>query len=558
MYKLMIWFFIPYIIIMIITHAISMYSYYNTFVAMKEEIVAVNIQALDQTKEILDRRLAEIGLPHSSQGETVVLIGEQQIRQLLEGLVQAPEGWAYITDKQGQVLVSTAAQGTEGQSPRPRTISTPGPRQGVFEKTVDGNAMTVVYNTSSHNNWQYVVVQPTGTVMDSVSAAQRTTLTALAISFVIGACIVLYMAYRNSRPLQALLRRVMEGLEGETPTGKDAYGLIEEKLRALTVGKAQLEQRMTEQLPRLRHRFIDQLLKGEFSSEDEIRQRLGHAGISLGNGHYCVTVLQLHLYEDEASSQPELKRLDKVRMIAREVLLSVTRAEDYLYDIDEDKIALLYACKKEGDEACQDGLTQLLSPVKELLEERLTVRCLLAAGSMSGGLSEISRSYEEARQALAAGDPLNPDGPIVWYSDLPRGMHSYSYPADLEGRLVNLIKAGNETETHALLMELQEENFIRRQLTQPMLQLFLYDLIGTVMKLSEQLNQHEGDTREAYAEALLLQLDEYANMGSIFLLVEEACLQLCHSQHARKRSRNVGLRDQVVDFVRQSYAEPGD
>ncbi|MFS0725982.1 helix-turn-helix domain-containing protein [Paenibacillus sp. 1P07SE] len=680
MYKLMIRFFVPYIIIMIITHAISMYSNYNTFVAMKEEVVAVNVQALEQTKEILDRRFAEIdliakqltnnprvynyqtvtepfqgrstyrtveivkelydykqsnnfifdyylyyhasdmvisadtsyrlpafldtiygyvgrdaeawrsylksqffhqhilpsepltirgreqamltyvhsiGLPHSSQGEVVVLIDERQVRQLLEGLVQDSTGRAYIADKQGQILVDTGTRGPDGTTrAAPAAISTPGPRQGVFEKSVDGDAMTVVYTTSSHNNWQYVVAQPTGTVMDSVTAAQRTTLTALAISFLIGACIALYMAYRNSLPLQTILKRVMDGLEGEVSKGKDAYALIEEKIRQLTLGKAQLEQRMTDQLPMLRHTSIGQLLKGEFSSEDEIRRLLRHAGLPLARGHYCVCVLHLHLYHEEEGVQPALKQLDKARIIAREVLLSVTRDTDFLYDIDEDKIALLYACPDGVEADCREELTALMTPVKELLEQRLPMRCLLAAGSVSGALAEISRSYEEARQALAAGYLQESTETILWHEDLPQGLHSYSYPADVEGRLANLIKAGNESEMLGLLRELYEENFVHRQLTQPMLQLFLYDLIGTVMKLSELLEQYEDDTREAYAEALLLQLDEYADLGAVYHMVQEACLQLCRIQHDRKRSRNVGLRDEVVAFVDASFTDP--
>ncbi|MBD2845959.1 AraC family transcriptional regulator [Paenibacillus sp. IB182496] len=681
MHKLMIRFFVPYLLILIVTHGISMYTYYHTLNVMERDVLEVNRQALEQTKNILDRRLSElemivsqlsnaprvtnyqtvtepfegvstyrtlelvkelydykqsnnfiadyylyyqasdmvisantsyrlpafysdiygytdldaaqwremlgdgyhykrilparemdvrgkrermvtylhsIGMPHSSKGVVVILIRESEIRSLLARLVHAEEGRAYLAGADGSVIVSTAQEEipTSGTMPMPEL---PYGSSGQFKRELDGKEATVNYTTSAHSDWTYVAMQPTSAVLDTVSAVQRTIWTTLLMSLAVGLLIAVYMAYRGSRPLRELVQRVRERFGGEAADheARDAYGLIEGTLERLWVNKDELETKIEAQLPLLRFAFFERLLKGELVTQDEIMRMRQHAGVELLGGCSGVCVIQLDQRPVAETLQTDASpaRLVRLRVLAKEALSGALPAGCHLHDLGGDKLALLYTTATDELERAAKEMEALVERIDRILLERLQMRCVLACGGVYAAGGEIARSCEEARRMLATAGYREEEARIVRHDGQPRNVLSYAYTTEQETRLLHLLKAGNTEEAGALLDRIERDNFHDRELSLSLLRLLLYNLGEVAMRLAELPGGADGE-RQRQLEHILLRLDEQGDPAEMFAALRELLLSVGREMHERKRSRNEGLRDRIVDYVRSSYANP--
>jgi two-component system, response regulator YesN len=668
--KIIIRFLIPYIILMFITHAISLYTSYKTLDVMRSEAVAGNINALNQTKDLLERRFKEVdlfinqllttpriqnfqsvkkpfegvltyqtielleemydykkfnnfiydyylyyknsdlvvstnttykmsafysdvygykdmdveewkslligtyhfrkvlpsqlmkvknqtrsmmtyvssmGLPFSSHGAAVVLINKEEIDKMLGSQSKSNDGWAYIAEENGEILTSISWNGEEIVS-----IDLPENRhQGMIKEKINSTDMIVTYTKSNYNGWVYVMVKPKSTVMNNVNDIQKTTIVSLILSVFIGAIIALYLANRNSKPLKSIVRHVLERFDTDTIQSKDAYGLIEGTISQLSSDNQELQKRIKEHKPILRFTIFDHLLKGEFTSEQEMKRMLNHTGISVTGNFYCVVIF--YLKAEPTSEDNVLVQLDKERVLVKEVIRNVTLDLGYIHDLEEDQMAFLYIGESENFKECVDDLRGKMSQIENVLSNQLIIQSKIVIGGIYKDITGVSRSFEEARKTFRLSGFHNKTN-ILWYNDLPKGGKAYYYPAEVESRLINFVLAGDEIELSKLLKQLFQENFLDKQLSLPILQLFVYELMGTLMKLMEHLNR--SSEKKDYLEAMIIQLESLTDLRETYLTIEQMYREICKEIDERKNSRNVSLRDTIKEYIQFSYHNP--
>src|SRR5690606_9655381 len=107
-----------------------------------------------------------------------------------------------------------------------------------------------------------------------------------------GLFIALYLAYRNSKPLRALVRQISDKLSYEQGH-RDAFGFIENTVSKLISNNEQLTTEIEAQRPLLKSTFFERLLKGGYVTTSEINVWQRHVQISLNGNYYVVAMLQL-------------------------------------------------------------------------------------------------------------------------------------------------------------------------------------------------------------------------------------------------------------------------
>ncbi|WP_157800897.1 helix-turn-helix domain-containing protein [Bacillus solitudinis] len=667
--KIILHFLIPYIIIMLVTHSVGLYTSYKTLEIMKSEVVSINISSLNQTKDILERRLHEVdliirqllntprvnnyqsvtqpfkglstyrtmelieelfdykesnnfifdyylyyknsdlvvsanttyrmssfyssmynyeeldmngwrkfltenyhfkeilpsqtmkiqnqtkslityvqslGLPFSSHGAIVILLNNDEIHKMLGRHSKSDEGWAYILNADGEIITSVSWTGEEIIP-----INIPENNEGMLEKKINSKDMIITYTKSSDNGWVYVMAKPTSTVMSIVNTIQKTAVITLILSLFMGVIIALFMAKRNSKPLNSILRKVTESFDGDTMETKDAYRLIEGTIARLASDNDELEKKVKDQIPILRLTFFEQLLKGEFTTEQDMKRLLVHTGVSITGNYYCVAIF--HLKDFKNNEKDELLQLDKARVLAKELILNLTHENCHVHNLEEDQIALLYTCNLKDENLCRTKLTTIINQVGDVLSNQLLIQSTIAVGSLYENISGVPRSFEEAKKALSTSSFQNKKA-MIWYENLPKWNYSFHYPFEVESRLINFVKAGDEKETGLLLNQLYEENFIKKQLSFPLSQLFMYELMGTLSKLAEHVNKSE-ENRDNYLAVLLTQMELKKDLQKTYKIIENVFYDLCNDINERKKSRNVELKDNIKEYIQANFSD---
>ena len=476
--------------------------------------------------------LQSIGLGFVPRGTVVVLIDEREVQKLLGGLVGSGEGWAYIADPSGRII-SSVSRHPEGLVP----IDIPQETRGQIRRSVNGSDMMITFTTSDYNGWKYMVVHPTSVVLNKVNYIQKITFTCVALSLLAGILIAYFLAYRNSKPLKTIIAKVMDQFGGEPHQPGNAYRIIEKTLLRLANNNDELERRIREQIPLLQLTYIEQLLKGDFTSEKEIVHRLQQTGVELAGRYYTVLIVQFAFSGRMDNGKDD--SFDKERVLIKEALHNALQSRGFLHDLDNDKIAVVYASDAENVPQCKRDVVTVMEKTALLLSIQLHIRTQAAAGGIYENVADISRSFKEARIALNRVQ-VRDGNAILWYDEIPQEYNSYYYPAELERRILNLVRAGDEPETLRLMDQLYAENFVNRQLSLPILRLFLSDLAGSLLKqaeLLERVNPRLSDD----IDGLLARMEAYDDPVAIFEHVRKLHADLCREFYERKKSKNEDL-----------------
>lgn len=513
-------------------------NYYN------RKFLPSRMMTLRNKQQQMVTYLQSFGYSGVSNGVVVVLIDNAEIQNLLQRLVTSRDGWAYIADETGQII-SYVAENKDDPVPIPKQAD----KQGMIEEELSSRKMIVTYTTSDYNRWTYVVAQPASLVWDKVNYIRRITITSIAVSLLAGIGIALYLAYRNGKPLKSIVRHALERFERDSFHSKDAYGFIEGALLRLSDNNEELEKKMQEQIPLLRHTFFERLLKGEFTSDSEMERLPEHIGVEVAGRYYTVAIL--HTRFEKLAKENLLERLDISRVLVKEILRSVGHERYYEHNVDEDKIAVLFISGLEDRQKYAETLQAALEQIMRLISGQLDARVTIAVGGICEQIASVSRSYEEARKVLSNSVSLNASNAVVHYEEVPQSKNACYFPADLEVRLMNVTKSGNEQQVADILQRLYRENFVERRLSLPLVRLFLYDLLATLMRTMEYL-----DMQDEAVERIIDTLESDPDPGQTFRSIENVFTRLCRMTEERKKSRNIRLKDQMIAYLEAVSSNP--
>lgn len=192
--------------------------------------------------------LHSFGFSAFSQASVILILNYEEISKLFQGIDISNGGWAYITDEQENVIAMVSDQPLEHHP----IVLPPDKKNGIFKRTMDSKDIIVTYVTSEYNNWTYVAAQPAEIVLEKINYIKKITLSIVLVFLFVGITVASYLAYRNSKPVHALLRT-----------------------------NAELEKKIQRQLPYIRTAFFDRLLKGEFNAIDDIKTLMKHVKVNL-------------------------------------------------------------------------------------------------------------------------------------------------------------------------------------------------------------------------------------------------------------------------------------
>ena len=204
-------------------------------------------------------------------------------------------------------------------------------------------------------------------------------------------------------------------------------------------------------------------------------------GIEMGGNGY-IGMLNINGYAG-MDSEDYVRELSVARLFVNQQLQAMY-PEWILTDWGSGQIAFIIQGQdhpRSGPLPIEAGLHQLIETVYS--QYRLSVN--IALGSPYDVLQDISRSFDEARQALQFAASIGAGG-ITRFQDMIRESEMYDYSLETEQRLVNTIKAGHMEEGERIIEGLFARNFEERELSYDMRQQFIVELKGTLLKLTEQ------------------------------------------------------------------------
>ncbi|WP_296979073.1 AraC family transcriptional regulator [Thermobacillus sp. ZCTH02-B1] len=210
-------------------------------------------------------------------GVLVFRIDQARLAELLRTLSPYDEGVTFTWDPAGSFWLS--ADGSSADSPFVRAlmerIDAAGGRSGSFLTEWKGQTYAVSYGTLSRiaSDWRYVSASPIGKITAPVVFISKAILLVSLAALGLAAILAWLASLRIYSPIRRLVA-LFAGGRG-APAG-DEFTLIEREWLDLNRERAELHNRIREQLPFVKHGFLHQLLQGHLHaySEADLRRRM--------------------------------------------------------------------------------------------------------------------------------------------------------------------------------------------------------------------------------------------------------------------------------------------
>jgi two-component system, response regulator YesN len=489
--------------------------------------------------------IKSLGNYNDVNGSVIMLVDSNEILKLLNGLNVSKDSWVYIADKSNNILLSVNSGGIGFKSIEDKDFDP----EGITQLKIDDRDMLVTATSSNYNGWKYVLIQPSNIVLSQVTYIKTIISVFVLVSFVLGLVVSFILAYKNTKPVISLIDTINSKYSNEINSSVDAYGYIQDSLLKLIGDYESMDKSIKEQLPFLNNAFFESILKGQFHTNNEIELLSKYIGIEIISKHYAVAILSFNLSESEAEKQ--IKEVQGQKVMLREHIEGQYENNIYLFNISMTRTAFIIQLGNDSrnyENQLRDLIGRLTIDLERLLKRNFSI----SVGKVYDSPLDISRSYEESQQGIYWAMWKSVNG-VVWYEDIVKESKSYYYPFEIENKLINEAKSGRYETINLILRDVFRENFQNRQLSTDMLQLLMFDMIGSITKIIEKFSL--GDQYYNEAMYILKKKDEQTSEWFNFK-INNLYSDICSNINERKRNNDASLIKKITVFIDNSYANP--
>lgn len=412
-----------------------------------------------------------------NDGFLLIYIPKKEISALLSSINLGGNGAIYIEDKSGN-LITYLSQGPCNISDIQESVQRSLPNgQTLRNIVVDGEDMLVT--TFQSSSYTYVAVQSQNIVLKKVNDLKVILQTILVVSGLVSIFVAYLFARRTAKPLQDIINNLPED---ENRSG-DIYSIIKSAMMEVKANNMELQKTLLDQIPYLKSSFLRRLIQGEIQSSQEARQIIA-SYIPTENYMYSILLICPDQYNTSVDTLDFAVTSTLTGMI--EQTFAQVDENVVCCTLNEQQLAVMLCFRNCAEEEFKRQAEELVLQVQGRLPVNIVDSIVIAGGNIVKELIQLSDSYEKAQLAFGT-KYTNKNSSIFWYKESGHLNYSYYFPSEIETRLVCGVKKGDIQSVEKGLEYLFQRNFVELQLSASMRKIFLYQLLGTLTKLNDQL-----------------------------------------------------------------------
>jgi AraC-like DNA-binding protein len=468
-----------------------------------------------------------------TQANLIIMVDRKKISVLFGSMDWLNNGYLYVIDAEGRIVFSNDYNSNHEEYLKDSFDSGHGYR-------IIGNApegpLALSYVTSNQQGWKYISLMPTEIYMKRVEYIKWVSWLIFMITLLVGLLLVVGMTYHSYSPVKKIMNVL--GMNNMPNLEQDEFRFIQHTLQSTIEEKARLLSQMDEQKPIVRSNILLRILEGKFSSRSQMSLPLETVDIHFPYECFMVAVLEFDIPDGDID----------IALIDIAVQEYLEKRQDkhfifYLIEAGHERLALLLNVVKEY---CVDDQ---LKKLQHYIIGELGISCNAGVGAWKSGLGTVNRSYAEALRALNY-KLYRGISPVIWYNDIVQNDQSYYYPLETERQLIVCLKTGDLKESKKHLDYIFRENLEKRALLPAMYSFLFLDIMGTLIKVLNELNLNIGDVFGADFD-FATDIQGYSSVR-LYELVNILCGHI--EQH--KKSHNILLADKIHGYIKKNYHDP--
>ncbi|MEJ3718374.1 helix-turn-helix transcriptional regulator [Paenibacillus polymyxa] len=422
----------------------------------------------------------------------------------------------------------------------------------TLEKTEHQPARQIIYAKSAYNNWTYL------TVLDKkeIANAFQTTKFGIIMMGLVLTLLIVVVAYiiaiYFTKPFQQIKRSLPKNpnFTFKNEPSKNEIEWIINSIDNIVTEKESLESLIQSEMPQLETQLILNLFRKRVSAEELARKmpRLGYPQIE--NQMYITLLVQLDNLGDREPSDKDILLL-AINKIVEETIPEQQRMLPIILNDNTQATILILAGKSAQEMRKQvlDRATLLIQHVKEYLNVSISIGISTAYDN----LLESKEACEMSKQALHHRLNLGKES-IIFYEDISMvisGPVLLHYPAELESKLFDAIRIGDEEQVyhtvHSLLAEMMTKNNHSMNF-----EVLLVRFVNNLIQLEQLLGIEVLLTQDNHA--LYHRLLDIRNPEEIErMLLEQVIFPMVKSMKEKTNQQFRCLSEKIAAIIRAEY-----
>lgn len=321
-----------------------------------------------------------------------------------------------------------------------------------------------------------------------------------------------------------------------------------EELETVNQEKHQLEEVVAKQKPIITSSYIQKLMLGTISSEEEIPYIKKHLEIPEGNFSYNILYAVAYNNSDtgengltngrEALSSVEFSKL------LNSSLHSFLGEPFYCFSPADRTYAILLCCQEEEEDSLLMDTQARMVKLHEHLLDTYGIWIFAGIGRTTDNLMNVWECYEQANEAISY---TTQNYFFFPYEIIKKKSNAFYYPPEISTKLIHFITTGNTAQVLELFNLIHRENIEERSLPVNLLKYLLSDIRNTLLKARFALPS--GADPEAVRE-LDSRFDEHLS----FKLCEDLALILC--KMFTEEVAEDDLIGAIEKYIQKNYNDP--
>ncbi|KAF6636439.1 AraC family transcriptional regulator [Paenibacillus sp. EKM208P] len=496
-------------------------------------------------------------LPVFSKKKQAIALSDISL-QTLNHTIQTEDHMAvFILNKQGDLMYETqpAEQLLSTQQLQHISEATVKPNNTgmlTLEKTDQQPARQVIYAKSAYNNWTYLTVLDKKEIADAFQTTKFGIIVMGLVLTLLMVVVAYFIAIYFTKPFQQIKRSLPKNpnFAFKNEPSKNEIEWIINSIDNIVTEKESLESLIQSEMPQLETQLILNLFRKRISAEELARKmpRLGYPQIE--NQMYITLLVQLDNLGDRDPSDKDVLLL-AINKIVEETIPEQQRMLPIILNDNTQATILILTGLSEQEMRKQvlDDATLLVRNVKEYLNVSISIGISTAYDN----LLESKEACEMSKQALHHRLNLGKES-IIFYEDISMvisGPVLLHYPTELESKLFDAIRIGDEEQVYHTVHSLLEEMMIKNNHSMNF-EVLLVRFVNNLIQLEQLLGIEVLLTQDNHA--LYHRLLDIRNPEEIErMLIEQVIFPMVKSMKEKTNQQFRCLSEKIAAIIRAEY-----
>lgn len=496
-------------------------------------------------------------LPVFSKKKQAIALSDISL-QTLNHTIQTEDHMAvFILNKQGDLMYETQPAGQllstqQLQHISEATVKPNNTGMLTLEKTDQQPARQVIYAKSAYNNWTYLTVLDKKEIADAFQTTKFGIIMMGLVLTLLMVVVAYFIAIYFTKPFQQIKRSLPKNpnFAFKNEPSKNEIEWIINSIDNIVTEKESLESLIQSEMPQLETQLILNLFRKRISAEELARKmpRLGYPQIE--NQMYITLLVQLDNLGDREPSDKDVLLL-AINKIVEETIPEQQRMLPIILNDNTQATILILAGLSEQEMRKQvlDDATLLVRNVKEYLNVSISIGISTAYDN----LLESKEACEMSKQALHHRLNLGKES-IIFYEDISMvisGPVLLHYPTELEAKLFDAIRIGDEEQVYHTVHSLLEEMMIKNNHSMNF-EVLLVRFVNNLIQLEQLLGIEVLLTQDNHA--LYHRLLDIRNPEEIErMLIEQVIFPMVKSMKEKTNQQFRCLSEKIAAIIRAEY-----